>query len=271
MTRASVAIGGFRGARGRALARPRRAPRSRRALALTATATLGGVALLAWAGWWLLTSPTFAVARVESGPYRFSSRAAVDEVLRQSLGRNIWTLPIDDVVAAMAALPWVRTVHLQRRVPDTVAVEMTEWRPLASVAHAGRADEFVLVRDGRLLPWPEHLADPGLPVIVGLEPEAGDGSLRLRQEDAATIMSLLDALETTGLESVSPVDFIRVAPEGMVLELQQRAGRLVLGREAFDQRLSRYLLARDRVPVGARVDLRFAERVTFQPLTSETD
>jgi len=264
--RSGVAIGGYRNSRGRSLARTRRAPRSRRALIVTMAVVAVSLALLIWGGWWLLTSPEFAIARVESGAYRFSSREEIDSVMRGALGRNIWTLDTGDLGQAFEDLPWVRSVHLRRRVPDTVALELEEWRPLLTVARSGDEVPLILVADGRVLRLPAHLPPPGLPVLVGaaVAPDT-TAVLRLAGSAAEQTMLLLSALSATGFESAFPVDFVRVEPEGMVLELAQRAGRLRLGREDFDPRLRRYLLARDRIPHGATVDLRFADRITFEP------
>lgn len=262
MRRRGVAIGGFQGSRGQALARSRRMPRSRRSIVLV---VLGVVVVLAMGGVgarWLLTSPGFAVIRVESGAYRFSSAAEVDEAMRFALGRNIWTLPTEELSRRIAALPWVRSVSLRRRVPDTVAVELQEWRPLVSLAPTGQDRIGLLIGDGRVLPQPEHLPPPGLPVLVGgTVTPAGV----LEPSQAAQLMPLLDAMAATGFEAAFPVDFIRLTPEGVILELARGAGRLRLGREDFDPRLRRYLLARDRVPHGAMVDLRFADRITYEP------
>lgn len=272
MNRVGIAIGGFRGRRGRPLARPRRARRSRRAMLLT-SATVAAVLGLATAGaWWLLTSPAFAISRVESGPYRFSAQQDVDGALRLFLGRNIWTLDQDEVAGAFVSLPWVRSVHLRRRVPDTLAVELTEWRPLVSVAVGGDASTWVMIGDGRLLPWPDHLQPPGLPVLVGADVAvAGPDGTRLGDGEAERIAAALDALVATGFEAAYPVDFLRLTADGLVLELERQAGRVILGRDQYASRLQRYLLARDRVPRGATVDLRFADRITYETPESATD
>lgn len=272
MNRVGIAIGGFRGRRGQPLARPRRARRSRRTIVVASASVVAALGLAAAGAWWLLTSPAFAISRVESGPYRFSAQQEVDGALRLFLGRNIWTLDHAEVAEAFAALPWVRTVHLRRRVPDALAVELAEWRPLVSVAVGDDADGWVMVGDGRLLPWPEHLQPPGLPVLVGADVEVdGPEGTRLADGVADDITAALDALVVTGFEAAYPVDFLRLTARGLVLELERQAGRVILGREQYVSRLHRYLLARDRVPHGATVDLRFADRITYETPVSATD
>ncbi len=242
MSGSRLAIGGHRGDRGRTQARPRRAPRSRRLMALAATAAVLGAGLLGWGGYWLLTAPNFAVERVETGPYRFCSGEQVDSVLRSVLDHNIWTLPAHELRADLEALPWVRTAHVRRRVPRTVVVELVEWRPLVSVALPTEGDH-VLVADGRVLALPAHLTVPGLPVLVGAEltteSELGPS---LGIDGTARIGRLLDELAATGFESTCPVDFIRITPQGLRLELAGRAGSVLVGREGFGDRLARYRL-----------------------------
>jgi hypothetical protein len=266
VTGSRLTIGTHRTDRGRDLAAPRRVRRRPRQVLARVAAVVTLVGLLAGGGYWLLTAPTFAVSRVESGRYRFSDEAAVEAALSRCLGLNIWRLTHADVDAACADLPWVRRVSVQRRLPATIVVTMTEWRPLLGVATESHPDgSQLLVPDGRVLTAPAHLDVPALPLLVGCEPVRGpDGAWRLAGPELASVMALIEALEQTGLESDIPVDFVRHTHAGFVLELQGRAGSLLLGHEDFPRRLARYLLARERIPAGAAVDLRFEDRVTFE-------
>lgn len=261
-----MTIGAFRGARGRDLARPRRRRCSRRQVVLRVGAVVALLVMLAGGGYWLLTAPFFAVARVESGRFRYSSKQAVDAAFARHLGHNIWTLTRGDIAAACADLPWVREVRLQRRIPDTIVVELTEWRPLLVVAsEAAAVGPRILVEDGRVLAAPEHLDVPGLPRLVGcgLVPD-DSGYWRLTESDLGSLLALLRAVEETGLESTRPVDFVRRTDDGFVLELQGRSGSLLLGHDDFRRRLSRYLLTHEQIPLGSIVDLRFEDRITFE-------
>jgi hypothetical protein len=263
----SLTIGASGARRGGATARRRRARRPRRQVILRWSLIITVLLVLSGGAVWLLTSPVFGVVRVESGRYRYSSQDAVQTALSRVLGRNIWRLSHGDVSAACADLPWVRDIRLQRRLPSTVMVELVEWRPLLGVARPEDADgSWVLLADGRVLEAPPHLEVPGLPVLVGADVIIDDaGHQRLASPVDDVVLGLLRALEETGLESATPVDFVRITPDGYVVELQRRAGSLLLGHGDFAGRLSRYLLARDSIPFGASVDLRFADRITFVP------
>ena len=73
----------------------RRAPvRSRKGLFLRTGVALLAAGIFLGGGWWLRTSPVFAVKRVESGAYRFTSQQDLESTFGAFLGRNIWTVSL---------------------------------------------------------------------------------------------------------------------------------------------------------------------------------
>lgn len=219
---------------------------------------------LAGAAWWLLTSPLFAVSRVESGAYRFTAQADLERTLGTFLGRNLWTLSTDEVAVALARLPWVRDLRVLRRLPGTLEVDFREWRPLLVVAHGRDTVPRVLLGDGRVLPFPEHLSLPGLPVLVGAAclPDSAGAGWRLDPQLKAPVLDLLAAMEASGLEAARPVDFVVARDEGFAIVLAEDQGTLLVGREDFAARLERYLAAAEHLETGLEVDLRFRDRLT---------
>lgn len=232
--------------------------------------------LVAGAGfWWLTQSGVFAVSRLGTGAYRFTEERALKSALAPLLGRNLWSLDRTDVKDALAPLPWVRDVFVQRRLPGTVDIELIEWRPILIVAEAGApvgAPTLVLVEDGRVLPFPRRLSAPVLPVLAGLVVErSATGPARLPAALAPSVLALIAAVEESGLEAVTPVDFIVVRSEGFGIVLQDSMGTLLVGREGYTDRLERYLLARDRLAKNLEIDLRFQDRVTVRAQEAAAD
>jgi hypothetical protein len=224
------------------------------------------VAALAGAGWWLLAGDLFALSRVETGGYRFTDKAALESCLARLLGHNAWTLREADVAEALAPLPWVRGVTLHRQLPDRLHLEIHEWRPLVILASANpAATPLVLVADGRVLEFPADLVPPALPVLTGVAAAAdSSGTRRLPQAEEQRLLSLLAAVESSGLEAHAPVDFVVAREQGYAIVLAGGAGTLLVGREMFADRLERYLTARDHLAPGLEVDLRFRDRVTVR-------
>lgn len=253
--------------RSRAMARRPRRRLPRRTLALRAAAASLVLLALGGGAWWLLTSPTFAVTRVESGPYRYTDEEALRAAFVRCLGRNIWTLTADDVREHCAGLPWVRDLIVHRALPGTLVVEFQEWRPILAIpAAAAGAAPRLLLENRRVLDQPAHLDPPGLPLLVDAPlTEDAAGGWQLQDPDASAVLELTTALAATSFESVAPVDFVLCRPEGFEVVLQSNQGRLQVGRERFRERLERYLLTRGKVPAGVQVDLRFRDRVSFLP------
>lgn len=232
------------------------------------------VVLLAGGGWALTQSGLFAVARIETGAYRFTDEHQLKLALSPLLGRNLWTVAQPDLAAAVTRLPWVREVYMERRWPRAIDVELVEWRPLLVVAEPGAPPEaptLVLVDDGRVLPFPAGMMAPALPVLTGVVVErSAGGPARLPQELAPSVLELVSAFESTGLDAVTPVDFVVARPDGFGIVLSKDAdqtsyGTLLVGREEFADRLSRYLTARDHIERNLEIDLRFKDRLTVRP------
>ena len=247
----------------------RRTPRRRGPLLLRAGLLLLAAAVLAALGWWLLTADLFAVTRVETGAYRFTNQAPLETALGTLLGRNIWQVQQADAETALAHLPWIDELRLARRLPGTLAVEFTEWRPLLAVeptdARGGDPELQVLVGDGRVLAFPARMPAPGLPVLVGVKaPRDSLGTRRLAAAQLPLVLGLLAAIESTGLETAVPVDFLVARSEGFAIVLQDGRGTLLVGREEFADRLQRYMVGRDHLEPGLEVDLRFRDKITVR-------
>jgi cell division septal protein FtsQ len=232
------------------------------------------VVLLAGGGWALTQSGLFSVARIETGAYRFTDEHQLKVALSPLLGRNLWTVAQPDLAAAATRLPWVREVYMERRWPRAIGVELVEWRPLLVVAEPGAPPEaptLVLVDDGRVLRFPAGMMAPALPVLTGVVVErSAGGPARLPQELAPAVLELVSALESTGLDAVTPVDFVVARPDGFGIVLSKDAdqlsyGTLLVGREGFADRLSRYMTARDHIERNLEIDLRFKDRLTVRP------
>ena len=244
-------------------------PVSRKGLWLKLSAMLLVVAMLIAGGYYTASSDYFEVVRVESGSFRFTPKEDLDGILTGYLGRNIWTLSEGQVADSLTTLPWVRDLHVLKRLPGTIEVDFREWRPLLALEPSTQnGNALVMVEDGRVLEFPSHLPPPSLPVLVGVSclPDTMTGCLRLDPRWASGVLSLLEAMAATGLETAGPVDFLVAREEGFAIVLQAGQGRLLVGRENFADRLARYMAARDHLEPGLQMDLRFRDRITCSRL-----
>ncbi len=252
---------------GYAVRRQEKKPRRRVWLKLSAVVLMLG--FISGGVFYGLNSNYFSIVRVESGSYRFTVQDELDQVLSGCLGSNIWSLSETQVADSLSSLPWVKDLKVFKRLPGTLEVDFREWRPvLALDIQSSQGQALVMVEDGRVLEFPAHLPTASLPVLVGVScvRDSIDGILRLDYKWSSEVLELVDALASTGLETTGPVDFLVARPEGFAIVLEKGQGRLLVGRENFAERLTRFMAARDHLEPGLQMDLRFQDRITCSRL-----
>ena len=142
----------------------RRRPSRRALLVLVLT-----LAMSASGSWLLLLSDLLAVRAVVVEGTRTLPEEEVRARLRRAEGVPLARVPTAELSAAVAALPKVADVRLDRRWPGTLTVTVTERVPVAARAEGG--GYAVLDREGRVLETvPQR--PPGLPL---LRPPASSG------------------------------------------------------------------------------------------------
>jgi cell division protein FtsQ len=236
------------------LRRRRRAVRrTRRRRNIGRAAGAAGAALALWFAFW---SPLLEVRAVDvvGGRHTGAAEAAAAGDL---LGRNLLLLSTSDAADAIAALPWVRRARVERILPATVRVRITERRP-ALAARVGQAWWTVDAR-GRVLD--AGRAVRSLPALVGLSgerPEVGDTLADPTGRSALRVLRALGEDLRRRLDAV-----VARSPEGITLSLRDgplvrwgAAERLAAKRAVLRALLHR--LRRDGRAVGY-VDVRVPE------------
>lgn len=227
----------------------------------------------AWASGWAATTAT----RLNEGFWRMTADAgfSVQEVLVVGRGETdrdrilaalgiergdpILRFDPDDAHAALAALSWVRSATVERRLPDTIFIRLEERRPLA--IWQNEHDLKVIDQDGRVLADSGVAAFSDLPLLVG--PDV--------PEHAASFLSLVHGEPTIGRRMDAAV---RVSGRRWDLHLKNGVTiRLPEGDEAealarlADAAATSELFERDIVAI----DLRLADRLVIQtsPMAAE--
>lgn len=175
------------------------------------------------------------------------------EQLRASLlpltRSSFFTLDLDHMKATAARLPWVSTVRVQKRWPDTVVVTIEEY---LAVAH-WNDDQLVSVH-GEIFSVPEARKLQGLPWLEGQE--------RHFMEILERWTEYNQALAEHGLE------IARLAQDkrGSWAMTLNNATRIRIGRDATGERLNRLLaswpvLLEGREMPPESVDLRYTNGI----------
>lgn len=172
--------------------------------------------------------------------------AQVQLVVARHAAAGFFALSLAELRAELAALPWVESVHVRKRWPDTVSVRLLEYQPYA--VWSGRA---LVSRSGVLFQVPGIDALTGLPRLSGPDHEVAQVvNFHAR---AARLLA------PVGLQVLATAQSDRGS---WTLELAGGA-RIVLGRELAEQRLQRFaasidpLLRSRQDAVLAHADLRY--------------
>jgi cell division protein FtsQ len=150
--------------------------RTKKRRSLMRALVAGGVLLAVWIAFF---SPLLAVREIALSGAKRTTADEIARVVDLDSSNNLLLLRADEVEAAVKKLPWVKSVSVDRKLPGTVKLTVTERSPAMAVALGEQ--RYLIDRRGRVLSQTESAE--GLPVLAGLQeslPEPGD---RLRSAE----------------------------------------------------------------------------------------
>jgi cell division protein FtsQ len=188
--------------------------------------------------------------------------AQVQMVVARHADAGFFALSLAELRAELAALPWVESVHVRKRWPDTVSVRLLEYQP-----YAVWSGQVLVSRSGVLFGVPGIESITGLPRLSGPDHEV----VQVVNFHARAVREL----QPVGLEVLATA----LSDRGSwTLELAGGA-QIVLGRELAAERLQRFaasidpLLRSRQDAVLAHADLRYPNgfALGWQPLLPADD
>ena len=224
-----------------------------RNVAVLAVVVVGGL----WAWRHTRSDERFAVRTIEVSGAKHTPKGALDRVTQRYVGLNLFQIDIDRVQRDLSGLGWVRRIDIEKHVPDTLRIKVTERVPVA------------LVRIGERLRYVDeegaHFAD--------LEPRVGDDDLPLIADaqgaELARSVQLLLALREKDKEIYSRISEVwPIPPRGFAL-FDRELGAVVYANAedlATKYRNLYAVLRAEKNPKIEYADLRFADRVIVKGL-----
>jgi cell division septal protein FtsQ len=250
--------------------RLRRGRRRRRTLRLLpAAGILAAIAALAAAGWgvasWLTHSPRFNVARVAFTPTEHAAAADLRRAAERARGRNIFRLDLDALATEIEKVRWVRRATVKRVLPDRLfcAIEERQAKGLAllrgrvqMIDADGAPIDLYTVAEGRL----------SMPIFTGLDDRRA-GRARDQVARGYDFLRWLDQTHRGLAAEISEIDLGR--DDRLVLTMNSGGPPVRVNPEDYGSNLDEWLQMRDWLAThfgdGAYVDLRFKDRIAFQP------
>ncbi len=220
---------------------------------LAATLLIGGV----WAWRHTQSNERFAVRTIELDGVVHTDRAQLDAVTKQYAGLNLFQIDLARVQRDLGGIGWVRRIDIEKKLPDTLRIKITERTPVA------------LVRNGEVLSY----VDQDGVSFAELSPRVGASDLPVIADaqgaELVRTVALLRELRTKDRELYSRVSEVwPIPPRGFAL-YDRELGAIVYanGEDVANKWRNLYgVLAAENNPKIEYADLRFADRVIVKPL-----
>lgn len=234
-----------------------------RLLLVGANVTLAVV--LGVGGYWLYqqtqSDTRFAIEKVETTGAVHTSNAAIERVMSRYRGANLFKLNIEQLRSELLTLPWVERVAIEKRIPDGVAVRITERTPVALVNVAGRL-RYVDTHGLSFAPLTVTEGNAELPIIPAAEPAELTRTVSFLQSMRRTHPDLFGRLS-----EVEPI-----APEGFRIVDREIGTSILVGEKDYaDKWRQLYSIVRQESFDPASVeyaDLRFERRIIVKARAS---
>ena len=214
---------------------------------------------------YLLGSPRFSLRRATYGGLHHASAAELDKALARYRGRNLFRLDLARMERDLTACRWVRRATLKRVFPDRLFCAVEEREPAALALIAGRV--WLVDADGTAIDrYGEETRDFSSPILTGLD-ERNEDHRRAQIGRGVALLGGLGGVYPRLITEISEIDL--GADDRIDLHLNEGGPVVRLHPDRFDTNLNRYLTMRDYLRThfgdGAYVDLRFRDRIAFQP------
>ena len=178
-------------------------------------------------------------------------------------GQNLFSVALTEAAARIRKDPMVKTVRLSRRLPDRIAISITERDPIALIA---RERLYGVDSEGVLLPPfpPERMPDLPIFTSIGADTtEPGRVIQSLRLKEGIRFINEMRAREPGLIAVISEICL--GSREGLMLYLIDGGMKVKWGRGDFERKIGPLRAALNQIPSKHRVprylDVRFEGQV----------
>ena len=253
------------------LRRTRRGHRNRLILpaVLGLLALAGFSALVFGTRWFLLHSSRFNIAKTDVTKTEHASYAELKRIADRARGRNIFTLDLAKLQTDLEKVRWVKSAAVRRVLPDRLMVGIEERGPQGLALVHGRVS--LIDADGAAIDLYTGGREFGtFPIFTGLD----DIRASRAHDQVARGFEFVRFLEATHpglLSEISEIDLSR--DDRIGLTLNGGGPTVRVHPTDYASNLDRWLEMREWLQAhlggGAYVDLRFKDRIVWQPVTTK--
>lgn len=205
-----------------------------------------------WAWRQTQSDARFGVKKVEINGAVHTSRDVLERITARYVGLNLFQIDIDRVQRDLGALSWVRGVYIEKALPDTLRIRITERTP-AALARIGDRLLYVDEEGAAFAELSPQVGNDDLPIIADAE-----GPELLRSVELLTGLRKSDPQLYARISEVWPIP-----PRGFALYDRELGAVVYADAEDLSAKYRnlRAVLRADQDPKIEYADLRFADRV----------
>lgn len=220
-------------------------------------AALIGIAI--WAYHRSTSDIRFAVKNIEVSGATHTSREALNAVTAGFVGVNLFKIDIGRVQAQLRSLPWVSHIEIEKKLPDTLRIRVTERTPWALV-QSGNSFRYADENGAAFAPLTPEAGDADLPLIVANNPD-----------DVRRCVRLVRDLHDREPLLYSRISHVRALTPDAFAVFDRDLGTVIYTDETnlSSKWRTLYSIANaERFGRGAieYADLRFADRIVLKPV-----
>ena len=199
---------------------------------------LAAIAASAWGGQFairhVIDSPQFHIKQIEFAPTPHVAMADIEAVAGVAVGDKLLDVDTDAVAARIALHPWVASVHVSRRLPSSLVIDVHERHAVAVTALSGL---YLIDETGRPFKRASMAEADGLPVLTGIERER---YADMREVSEAAFREALAVLREYRSKASRPgVSEVNIDPAfGFSLFLLDGGAEVRLGRGNYGKKLA---------------------------------
>lgn len=205
----------------------------------------GGIASWRLFDQYIHTAEAFAITAVDTHVGERVSEAELLETASLSIGQNAFLVPPEAAQANLEAHPWIASARVERRLPGSYRVRVTERRPAALLS---LGELYLVDADGAVFKTVEPGDPVDFPVVTGVDEERFLRDRVTRTAVLQDVITLLHDYRSAGLYRREPISEIHVEPDdGLSLIVGEDGMQVRLGRGPWRTKLRKLRRVLDRL------------------------
>jgi len=182
-------------------------------LALGVAMVVAASGAVAWgAHRYALTSPRFAVRKIEINGVKRKTDDQIERLGSVKLGDNVFAVDTNQVERKLLTDPWIKQVKVSRVLPSTLRIELEE-REVGALASIGE-HLYLITKSGEPFKEVEEGDPYDLPVVTGISTEEIARDRERAVERFALALEILRHWERIPMSRVLPAQEIHLGPGG---------------------------------------------------------